>query len=98
MERTFKPLGRRILVREVPSPDRTISGIILPDGTKQDNREGVIQSIGDAVISVGVDDCVLFGKWVGSEIFIRDKKFILIHEDDVFGIFENYPVLACNPA
>lgn len=103
MARTFKPLGRRILVREVPSPDRSISGIILPDGTKQDNREGVIQEIGEAVLSVEAGDCILFGKWVGSEIYIQDKKYILIQEQDVFGIFKNVEIpvtndLACDPA
>ena len=37
-------------------------------------------------MDVKVGDIVLYGKYAGSEIKIDEEKYIIMHQDDIYGI------------
>jgi chaperonin GroES len=77
-----------ILIELATAPDKTKGGIILPDEAKRKPDEGIIKRIGEEVKTVAVGDHVLFGKYVGITLKLKeneDKEYILLHETDILG-------------
>ena len=93
----FRPLYDRVLVERVESEETTAGGIILPDTAKEKPQEGKIFAVG--VGQKGEDgkivpmqlkegDRILFGKYTGSEVKIDGTEYIIMKEDEVYGIIE----------
>lgn len=92
---TFRPLHDRVLVRRIEAPDRTASGIIIPDNAREKPQEGEVIAVGvgiraqdGALVSLDVKpgDRILFGKWSGTDVKISDEDLIIMKESDVLGI------------
>ena len=93
----IKPLHDRVIVKRVEEEETTKGGIIIPDTAKEKPAEGLIVAVGAGKISedgtrqaieVKEGDKVLFGKWGGNEIKIDGKEYLLMKEDDIYGIIE----------
>jgi chaperonin GroES len=88
------PLGERVLVRRVQEAETVRGGIIIPDSAKEKPQEGVVVAVGTGryekgqhiAMSVKEGDRVLFGKYSGSDIKIDDEEFLILKEEEIFGI------------
>lgn len=88
------PLGDRVLVRRVSEGETVRGGIIIPDTAKEKPQEGVVVAVGAGrydkgqhiPLTVKDGDRVLFGKYSGSEIKIDNEEFLILKEDEIFGI------------
>jgi chaperonin GroES len=73
----IKPLGNRILVKQLSSEEVTKSGIVLPEtADKEKKAQGKIVELGngDEISKAGlkVGDTVVFGKYAGEEVEIEE--------------------------
>ncbi len=87
----FKPLGNRVLVERVEEPEKTPSGIIIPDNAKEKPLEGNVLAIGPEVEEEGhikVGDRVVFAKYSGTDITLEGKEYLILQTDDILGILE----------
>lgn len=84
----FIPLGKRVLVQRTEEATTTSSGIIIPDNTKEKPSSGVIVAVSDTVSYVSIGDGVVFSKFSGSEIKVDGTQYLIILEDDLFGIIK----------
>ncbi|MEO9475312.1 MAG: co-chaperone GroES [Cyclobacteriaceae bacterium] len=86
----FKPLADRVLVEPAAAEEKTASGIIIPDTAKEKPQRGEIVAIGtgtkDEPLNVKVGDHVLYGKYSGTEISIEGKEYLIMKENDIYGI------------
>jgi len=91
----IKPYHDRILVKRLEEKEVKKGGIIIPDTAKEKPQEGEIIAVGPGKIGedgkrqpmdVKVGDKVLFGKYSGSEVKLRDEELLMIREDDILGI------------
>ncbi len=91
----IKPLGDRILVKALESKEQKKGGIIIPDTVKEKPQEGEIIAVGPGKVTdegkkipldVKVGDKILFGKYSGTEVKIEDVEYLIMHQDDIFGI------------
>ena len=91
----FKPLGDRILVKPLEAKEQTKGGIVLPETAKEKPQEAEIIAVGQGKktedgkvipVSLKVSDKVLYGKYSGTEITIDGDEYLIIREEDVFGI------------
>lgn len=86
----FKPLADRVLVEPAAAEEKTASGIIIPDTAKEKPQQGEVVAIGtgkkDEPINVKVGDQVLYGKYSGTEITIEGKEYLIMKENDIYGI------------
>ena len=89
------PLHDRILLRRVEEAETTRGGIVIPDTAKDKPQEGEVVAVGKGKINeegtllpldVKKGDRVLFGKYAGSEVKIEGEEFLIIREEEVFGI------------
>lgn len=99
-----KPLGNRILVKQLSTEEVTKSGIILPDtADKEKKAQGKIVEVGSgseiAALGLKVGDTVVFGKYAGEEVEIDDNgekleyKILYVGKDkdesEVAAVIEN---------
>ncbi len=86
----IKPLADRVLVEPLEAETKTASGIIIPDSAKEKPQQGIVMAVGagkkDEPMTVKVGDKVLYGKYSGNEISVDGKKYLIMHESDIFAI------------
>ena len=88
---SFQPLANRVLVERVDEPQKTASGIIIPDNAKEKPQEAVVLEIGPEVEEEGhiqKGDKVVFAKYSGTEITIDGKELLILSSDDILGILK----------
>lgn|SRR5690606_19617220 len=72
-----KPLGNRVLVKQLSTEEVTKSGIVLPDTTdKEKKAQGKIVAVGNGTeigqLGLKVGDTVVFGKYAGDEVEVEE--------------------------
>ena len=91
----FKPLGDRIVLKQLEAKEQTKGGIVLPDTVKEKPQEGEIIAVGEGKknpegkvvpLSLKVGDKILYGKYSRTEIVIDGEDYLIIREEDVLGI------------
>ena len=93
----IRPLQDRILVQRAKEDEKTNGGIIIPDTAKEKPVEGTVIAAGNGKLSengkqVALDvkngDRILFGKYSGTEVKIEGEEYLIMREDDVFGVIK----------
>ncbi len=91
----FKPLGDRILLKQLEAKEQTKGGIVIPDSVKEKPQEGEIIAVGEGKknsegktvpLSLKVGDKILYGKYSGTEVVIDGEDYLIVREEDVLGI------------
>lgn len=89
----LKPLGDRVVVKQLEQEEITSSGIVLPqtvDKEKKAEGEVIAVGAGEKVAKLGLKqgDVVLFGKYAGDEVKHEDIEYKILNYDDVLAIVE----------
>ncbi len=87
----LKPLGDRVVVRQIEAEDVTASGIVLPDTAQEKPLRGEILAVGDGryddgervPLSVAVGDEVIYTKYGGTEVTIDGEDLLILRESDI---------------
>ncbi len=91
----IKPLGDRVLVKQLEPEEKSKGGIILPDTAKEKPKEGKIKAVGTGRIlengkilplNVKAGDHILFSSYAGTEVRIDEEEFLIMKEEDVLAI------------
>jgi chaperonin GroES len=92
---SIKPLHDRILVKRLDEVEDVRGGIVIPETAKEKPQEGEVIAVGDGKVSdsgqvikmaVKAGDRILFGKYSGTEVKIKDEEYLIMREDEVLGI------------
>ncbi|MEG3069623.1 MAG: co-chaperone GroES [Peptococcaceae bacterium] len=93
----IRPLGERVVVKPLPSEEKTRGGIVLPDTAKEKPQEGEVIAVGNGKLlengqRVPIDlkpgEKILFSKYAGNEVKINDVDYLIMREADVLGVIE----------
>lgn len=93
----LKPLGDRLMVEPIEQEELTPSGIMLPETAKEKPMQGKVLAIGPGArrengariaMDVSQGDTVLYAKYAGTEIKIKNQKYLILNETDVLAIVE----------
>ena len=92
----LQPLADRIIVKPLEAEEKTKGGIVLPDTAKEKPQEGEVVAVGKGkkledggvqALEVKVGDRILYGKYSGTEVSIKDgKEYLIMREEDVLAI------------
>lgn len=91
----IKPLQDRVIVKPINAEEKTKGGIILPDTAKEKPVEGTVVAAGPGKqkddgtsipLFVKQGDKIIYGKYSGTEIKIEDEEYLIMREEDIFGI------------
>jgi chaperonin GroES len=93
----LRPLHDRVLVRRVEEDERSSGGIIIPDTAKEKPMQGKVVAVGAGArddngkvvpLDVKKGDTILFGKWSGTEVTVKNEELLIMKESDIMGIIE----------
>ena len=85
----IKPLGKRVLIKQVEQEEVTKSGIVLPGtASKEKPITGEVIAVGKDVEDVKAGDKVIFEKYSGTEVKDGDNSFLILDIDNVLAITE----------
>lgn len=94
----IKPLGDRVLIKELQAQTQTASGIIIPDTAKEASQEYEVVAVGpgkydkgelvpmDESIKAGAK--VLVSKYGGDEFKYNDEEYKLVGANDILAVVE----------
>ena len=85
----FKPLGARVVTKEVEREQTTESGIVLPDTAKEEPQTAEVVAVGaheDVKISVG--DVVVVRKYSGTQVELNGEEHRIVDAEDILGVVE----------
>jgi chaperonin GroES len=91
----LKPLHDRVLIKRIEEQETVKGGIIIPDTAKEKSQEGEVVAFGAGKVlengsilplEVKEGDRILFGKYSGTEIRLAEQDYLILREDEIFGI------------
>jgi chaperonin GroES len=103
----IRPLYDRIVVKRIEQQEQLQGGLYIPDTAKEKPQEGEVMAVGKGKrledgkvvpLDVQVSDRILFGKYSGSDIKLDNEEYLIMREDEVFGILESAPKVATKPS
>ena len=92
-----RPLEDRVLIQPVEPETRTKSGIYLPESAKEKPMQGKVVAMGPGKLlengervkpGVKKGDVVVYGKYAGTEVEIKNSKHIILRESELLGVIE----------
>lgn len=92
----LKPLGDRVVIKQLEAEEKTKGGIILTNQSKEKPQEAEVISVGDGAtvdgklvpMQVKAGDKVIYSKYAGTEVKIDGVEYIIVKENDILAIVE----------
>jgi chaperonin GroES len=85
----FKPLGARVVLKEVEREQTTESGIVLPDTAQQKPQTAEVVAVGEHEdVKVSVGDVVVVRKYSGTEVKLNGEEQRIVDAEDILGVVE----------
>ena len=91
-----KPLGDRVVIKNVEMEETTKSGIVLPGAAKEKPQMAEILAVGpggvvdgkEVVMQVKVGQKVIYSKYAGTEVKLDGKEMIIVRQSDILAVVE----------
>ena len=89
---SVKPLEDRVLIKPIEAETKTKSGIFLPESAKEKPMQGKVVALGPGRLldngervkpGVKKGDTVVYGKYSGTEIEIKNTSHIIVRESEL---------------
>ena len=91
-----KPLGDRVVIKNVEIEETTKSGIVLPGAAKEKPQMAEVLAVGpggmvdgkEIVMQVSVGQKVIYSKYAGTEVKLDGKEMIIVRQSDILATVE----------
>ncbi len=92
----LKPLGDRVVIKQIEAEEKTKSGIVLPSQAKEKPQEAEVVAVGpggmvdgkEVAMQVKVGDKVIYSKYSGTEVKLDGTEYIIVKQSDILAIVE----------
>ena len=92
----LKPLGDRVVLKQLVAEETTKSGIVLPGQTKENPQQAEVVAVGpggvvdgkEVKMEVKVGDQVIYSKYSGTEVKLDDEEYIIVKQSDILAIIQ----------
>lgn len=95
---SVRPTEDRVLVKPIEKDTKTESGLYLPESSKERPVQGKVVAVGPgkrlengkrAEMSVKKGDTIVYGKYAGTEVEIKNVEHLILRESEILGIVES---------
>lgn len=91
-----KPLGDRVVIKNVETEETTKSGILLTGTAKEKPQMAVVLAVGpggmvdgkEVTMNVKNGDKVIYSKYAGTEVKIDGENLIIVRQSDILATVE----------
>ena len=92
----LKPLGDRVVLKQLVAEETTKSGIVLPGQAKEKPQQAEVVAVGpggvvdgkEVKMEVKVGDQVIYSKYSGTEVKLDDEEYIIVKQSDILAIIQ----------
>ena len=92
-----KPLGDRVVIKNVEQEETTKSGIVLPGAAKEKPQMAVVLAVGpggmvdgkEIKMEVEVGQKVIYSKYAGTEVKLDKQEYVIVRQGDILAIIED---------
>jgi chaperonin GroES len=92
----LRPLGDRVVLKQVEAEETTKGGIILTTQSKEKPQEAEVVAVGPGEVvdgkvvpvDVKVGEKVIYEKYRGTEVKLGDEEFIVVKAGDIVAVVE----------
>ena len=93
---TIKPLGDRVVIKNVEAEETTKSGIILTAAAKEKPQMAEVLAVGpggmvdgkEVKMQVSVGQKVIYSKYAGTEVKLDRQEVIIVRQNDILAVVE----------
>ena len=93
---TMKPLGDRVVIKNLEAEETTRGGIILTNSAKEKPVMAEVVAVGpggnvdgkEITMQVSVGQKVIYSKYAGTEIKLDGQEYIILRQADLLAIIE----------
>ena len=79
----IEPIGEMILIAMENAPEKTDSGLLLPEEAREKMNVGRVEAVGPEAKSIGVGDRVIYRQYRGTKMEWMGPDYLLIQEEDI---------------
>ena len=93
---TVKPLGDRVVIKNVEAEETTASGLILAGTAKEKPQMAMVIAVGpggnvdgkEITMHVQAGQKVIYSKYAGTEVKVDGEELIIVRQSDILAIVE----------
>ncbi len=93
---TMKPLGDRVVIKNLEAEETTKGGIILTNSAKEKPLMAEIVAVGpggnvegkEVPMVVSVGQKVIYSKYAGTEVKLDGQEYIIVRQGDLLAVIE----------
>ncbi|MBE5804466.1 MAG: co-chaperone GroES [Clostridiales bacterium] len=93
---TVKPLGDRVVIKNVEAEETTKSGLILTTAAQEKPQMAKVLAVGpggmvdgkEIAMQVEVGQKVIYSKYAGTEVKVDGEELIIVRQSDILAVVE----------
>ena len=93
---TVKPLGDRVVIKNVEAEETTKGGLILTSAAKEKPQMAEVLAVGpggmvdgkEVKMQVEVGQKVIYSKYAGTEVKLDGEEMIIVRQSDILAVVE----------
>ena len=93
---TIKPLGDRVVIKNVEAEETTKSGLLLTTSAKEKPQMAVVLAVGpggnvdgkEVTMHVSVGQKVIYSKYAGTECKLEGEECTIVRQSDILAVVE----------
>jgi chaperonin GroES len=90
----LKPLGDRVVLKQLEAEETTKSGIVLAGLAKEKPQEAQVVAVGpggiiegkEVKMEVKIGEKVIYSKYSGTEVKIQNENYIIVKQSDILAV------------
>ena len=92
----IKPLGDRVVIKNLEAEETTKGGIILTNSAKEKPVMAEVLAVGpggnvdgkEITMNVSVGQKVIYSKYAGTEVKLDGEEYIVVRQSDILAVVE----------
>ena len=92
----LKPLGDKVVLKQMVEEETTKSGIVLPGAAKEKPQQAEVIAVGpggmvdgnEVAMIVKPGQNVLVGKYSGSKVKLDEQEYTIVRQSDILAVIE----------
>lgn len=96
-EMKLKPLGDKVVLRQMEAEETTKSGIVLPGNAQEKPQQAEVIAVGPGGVVDGKEvemqvkegDKVIYQKYSGTNVKLDKEEYIIVKQSDIVAIVED---------
>tara|TARA_R100000935_G_scaffold11163_2_gene22320 strand:- start:2829 stop:3107 length:279 start_codon:yes stop_codon:yes gene_type:complete len=82
-----RPVGKKLLIKEIKAQSKTASGIIIPEMAQKATYKGTVVGVGSSIEEISVGDIVQYAEHaMPTPMTHQGVEHLLVQEGDIFAI------------